>query len=334
MSGVGHGDQLLSVVVPVFNESEVLPTFHARLVATLEKLGLRSEVLYVNDGSSDRSLEVMTELRNRDSRVGLINLSRNFGKELAMTAGLDQATGDAVVIIDSDLQDPPELIEEFIRQWRAGFDVVYGKRTSRAGESALKKATAFLFYRLIQKMSRVKIPVDTGDFRLMSRRAVEALRKVRETHRFMKGLFAWIGYPAVAVPYERDGRFAGDHQFNYWKLWNFAIEGVTSFTTAPLKMAMYMGLAVAGYAFIYGAIIIYKTLVYGSSVAGYPSLMVVVLFLGGIQLVGLGIIGEYLGRMFDETKNRPLYLVQDYLPPNNSRPALHAVYNSEIAGRS
>jgi polyisoprenyl-phosphate glycosyltransferase len=333
MSGVGH-DQLLSVVVPVFNESEVLPTFHARLVATLDKIGMRSEVLYVNDGSSDRSLEVMASLRHADARVGLINLSRNFGKELAMTAGLDQAAGDAVVIIDSDLQDPPELIEEFVKQWRAGFDVVYGKRTSRAGESALKKATAFLFYRLIQKMSRVKIPVDTGDFRLMSRRAVDALRKVRETHRFMKGLFAWIGYPAVAVPYQRDGRFAGTTSFNYWKLWNFAIEGVTSFTTAPLKMAMYMGLAVAGYAFIYAVVIIYKTLVYGSAVAGYPSLMVVVLFLGGIQLVGLGIIGEYLGRMFDETKNRPLYLVQDYLPPDHGRPALRAVYDSEIASRS
>lgn len=331
---VGHGDQLLSVVVPVFNESEVLPTFHARLVAVLDKIGMRSEVLYVNDGSSDRSFEVMTELRNRDARVGLINLSRNFGKELAMTAGLDQAAGDAVVVIDSDLQDPPELIEEFVKQWRAGYDVAYGKRTTRDGESALKKATAFMFYRLIQKMSRVKIPVDTGDFRLMSRRAVDALRKVRETNRFMKGLFAWIGYRAIAVPYQRDRRFAGTTSFNYWKLWNFAIEGVTSFTTAPLKMAMYMGLAVAGYAFVYGAIIIYKTLVYGSSVAGYPSLMVVVLFLGGIQLVGLGIIGEYLGRMFDETKNRPLYLVQDYLPPDNGRPALRAVFDSEIASRS
>jgi glycosyltransferase involved in cell wall biosynthesis len=327
-------NQLLSVVVPVYNESEVLPEFHERLAAVLDKLDLRSEILYINDGSSDSSLEVIGRLRERDARVGLINLSRNFGKELAMTAGFDQAQGDAVVVIDSDLQDPPELIVEFIRQWRAGFDVIYGKRTTRDGESAVKKVTAFMFYRVIQMISRVKIPVDTGDYRLMSRRAVDALLKLREQHRFMKGLFAWIGYKTCAVEYQRDARFAGTSSFNYWKLWNFALEGVTSFTTAPLKIATYLGLAVALYAFIYGAIIIYKTLVFGSSVAGYPSLMVVVLFLGGIQLVGIGIIGEYLGRMFDESKRRPLYLVQDFLPPDTSRPVLRAVYDSELAGRS
>jgi polyisoprenyl-phosphate glycosyltransferase len=334
MSNANCSDQLLSVVVPVFNESAVLPRFHERLAAVLDKLDLRSEILYVNDGSSDHSLEVIAKLHEGDARVGLINLSRNFGKELAMTAGFDQASGDAVVVIDSDLQDPPELIVEFVRHWRAGYDVIYGKRTTRDGESALKKATAFMFYRVIQSVSRVKIPVDTGDFRLMSRRAADALRKLREQHRFMKGLFAWIGYKTYAVEYQRDARFAGKSSFNYWKLWNFALEGVTSFTTAPLKLATYLGLAVATSAFVYGAIIIYKTLVYGNPVAGYPSLMVVVLFLGGIQLVGLGIIGEYLGRMFDESKNRPLYLVQDYFPPETSRPALRTVYDSELAGRS
>ncbi|MBC7984884.1 MAG: glycosyltransferase family 2 protein [Candidatus Obscuribacterales bacterium] len=318
MNTVTNPTQLLSIVVPVYNESAVLNAFHERLAATLNRLDLPAEVLYVNDGSTDETLAVLFSLREQDKRVGLINLSRNFGKELAMTAGFDRSSGDAVVVIDADLQDPPELISEFVREWRAGYDVVYGKRTSREGETVLKKVTAFLFYRLIQKVSRVKIPIDTGDFRLMSRRAVDALNKIREQHRFMKGLFAWIGYREKAVPYQRDQRFAGQSSFNYWKLWNFALEGVTSFTTAPLKFATYMGLVIAAGAFVYGTIIVYKTLVYGNPVAGYPSIMVVVLFLGGIQLVGLGIVGEYLGRMFDETKQRPLYLIQDYLEPESS----------------
>ncbi len=307
--------QLLSVIVPVYNEADGIQEFHARLAAVFDKLDLRCEVVYVNDGSSDASIDKLQELRDQDARVGLIDLSRNFGKELAMTAGFDLARGDAVVIIDADLQDPPELIPEFVREWRAGYDVVYGQRITRQGETALKKATAFLFYRLIQSVSRVRIPVDTGDFRLMSRRAVEALKRLREQHRFMKGLFAWIGYKAKAVRYQRDARHAGTTSFNYWKLWNFAIEGLTSFTTAPLKLGTYLGFFVALSSMVYGLYIVYKTLVHGSDVAGYPSLMVVMLFLGGVQLMGLGIIGEYLGRMFDETKQRPLYLIQQYLPP-------------------
>jgi len=307
--------ELLTVIVPVFNESAVLETFHERLCGVLDRLELRSQVLYVNDGSSDDSLSKLMALRVRDPRVGLINLSRNFGKEIAMAAGLDQAHGDAVVIIDADLQDPPELIVDFVAEWRAGYDVVYGQRAARDGETATKKATAYLFYRLIERISRVKIPVDTGDFRLLSKRAVEALRQLREQHRFMKGLFAWIGYPTKGVRYQRDPRFAGQTKFNYWKLWNFAIEGVTSFTIAPLKIATYMGLLVACGAFLYGVTIVYRTLAYGNPVAGYPSLMVVILFLGGVQLMGMGIIGEYLGRMFDETKRRPLYIIQDALAP-------------------
>lgn len=306
---------LLSVVVPAFNESDSLLEFHERLSAVLNGLALRSEVIYVNDGSRDNTLEILLRIRERDARVGVVNLSRNFGKELAMTAGLDTADGDAVVLIDADLQDPPELIASFVEKWRAGYDVVYGKRMSRYGETVLKKVTAFLFYRLLQQVSRVRIPVDTGDFRLMSRRAVDALRTLRERHRFMKGLFAWIGFKSCDVPYERDKRFAGNTSFNYWKLWNFAIDGLTSFSTAPLKVATYLGLTIATGAFVYGLVTIYKTLIYGNDVAGYPSLMVVILFLGGVQLVGLGIIGEYLGRMFDETKQRPLYLVQDLLRP-------------------
>lgn len=306
--------ELLSVVVPAFNEAAVLPHFHDRLSAVLQELPLRAEIVYVNDGSVDATLDVMRTLAAHDGRVALVNLSRNFGKEIALTAGLDHARGEVVVVIDADLQDPPELIAELVRRWREGYDVVYAKRTSREGESGLKKLTAFAFYRLIQRAGKVRIPQDTGDFRLLSRRAVVALGKLREQHRFMKGLFTWIGYPQVAVPYRRERRYAGDTKWNYWRLWNFALEGITSFTTAPLKLATYFGLVTALAAFAYAAIVVYKTLVFGDPVRGYPSLMVVVLFLGGVQLITIGILGEYIGRMFDETKNRPLYLVEEYRP--------------------
>jgi glycosyltransferase involved in cell wall biosynthesis len=312
--------ELLSVVVPAFNEAEVLPSFHARLSAVLQGLPLRVEIVYVNDGSSDTTLDVMRKLAGKDRCVAIVNLSRNFGKEIALTAGLDHARGDAVVVIDADLQDPPELITELIRRWRDGYDVVYAKRTARDGESGLKKFTAFAFYRLIQRVSHVRIPQDTGDFRLLSRRAILALGKLREQHRFMKGLFAWIGYPQVAVPYRREQRYAGKTKWNYGRLWNLALEGITSFTTAPLKLATYLGLVTALAAFVYAAIIVYKTLMFGDPVRGYPSLMVVVLFLGGVQLITIGILGEYIGRMFDETKNRPLYLVEEYHPATDTQP--------------
>jgi len=313
---MGAHQQLLSVIVPVFNEEAVLMAFHQRLGAVLDGLNLAAEVIYVNDGSTDDSLSCLLALRLSDTRVGITNLSRNFGKEIAMSAGLDAASGDAVVIIDADLQDPPELIPRFVDEWRAGFDVVYGTRTSRAGESALKKITARLFYRLSRRISGVKMPVDTGDFRLLSRRAVRSLRKLREQHRFMKGLFTWIGFNTTSVRYRRDPRHGGYTKFNFWKLWNFALEGITSFTTAPLKIASYLGLLVAASAFLYGAVVLVRTMVYGNAVPGYPSLLIVTLFLGGVQLVALGVIGEYLGRMFDETKHRPLYLVQDFYEPS------------------
>jgi len=312
-SGAGS-DFLLSVVVPVYNEEAVLGEFHRRLSAVLDGIAARAEIVYVNDGSSDYSLVKLQELQASDARVAILDLSRNFGKEIAMTAGLDHARGDAVIIIDADLQDPPELIPEMIGQWRHGFDVVYAQRRSRAGESALKKTTASLFYRLMQRISRVQIPVDTGDFRLLSRRAVDALAGLRERHRFMKGLFAWIGYPQKAIHYDRDPRHDGESKWSYLALWNFALEGITSFSTLPLKVATYLGMFTALGAFLYGLFIILDTLIYGNPVAGYPSLLVVILFLGGIQLMALGVIGEYLGRMFDETKGRPLYLVKDYLP--------------------
>lgn len=305
---------LISVVVPAHNEEEVLPEFHRRLTAVFDPLPYHLEVVYVNDGSSDNTVFVINDLKSRDPRIALVDLSRNFGKEIALTAGLDHASGDAVVVIDADLQDPPELIPELIRHWHEGADVAYAKRTRREGESWFKKLTAAVFYRLIGRVSRVQIPADTGDFRLLSHRAMEAVGRLHEHHRFMKGLFAWIGYRQVAVPYCRDPRFAGKTKWNYWKLWNFALEGITSFTTAPLKIATYLGLMVSVAAFIYAAIIIYKTLVFGDDVRGYPSLMVVVLFLGGVQLAALGVIGEYLGRMFDETKNRPLYLLNKLVP--------------------
>lgn len=306
------GAIVLSVVVPVYNEQEVLPEFHRRLSGVLDSLPIIAEIVYVNDGSRDLTLEQLRQLKDLDGRVTLIDLSRNFGKEIAMTAGLDHAMGEAVVIIDADLQDPPELIPKLLEEWKQGHDVVYAKRNSRAGETSLKKSSAYMFYRIIQGMSRVSIPEDTGDFRLLSRRALEALKKVREQHRFMKGLFAWIGFSQKAVVYNRDERFAGETKWNYWKLLNFAIEGITSFTIAPLKIATYVGLVIAIGAFFYAGFIVFKTVVYGNPVAGYPSLMVVVLFLGGVQLFSIGILGEYVGRMFDETKNRPLYVLNSY----------------------
>jgi glycosyltransferase involved in cell wall biosynthesis len=239
-----------------------------------------------------------------------------------MTAGLDHATGTAAVIIDADLQDPPELIPELVKYRLEGFDVVYAKRISRKGESFFKRATSHFFYRLMQMVGRIKIPEDTGDFRLLSRRAVDSLKQVREQHRFMKGLFSWIGYPQKEVPYHRDSRRVGQTKWNYWKLWNLALEGITSFTIAPLKVATYLGLVTALGAFSYGLFIISRTLIFGNPVAGYPSLMVAILFLGGIQLLTIGIIGEYLGRVFNETKQRPLYFLNSYQPSNSHKTPL------------
>jgi polyisoprenyl-phosphate glycosyltransferase len=305
--------QLISIIVPAYNEEAVIPEFYRRVRKAVEQLPYDFRLIFVDDGSKDNTEGIISRLHLEDDSVELITLSRNFGKEIAMTAGLDYAKGDAVVIIDADLQDPPELIESLIEKWRSGYDVVYAKRVSRDGETLFKKLTARLFYKVVGLVSHVEIPPDAGDFRLLSRRAVDALQALRERHRFMKGLFAWIGYPQVAVPYHRNPRFAGSTKWNYWRLWNFALEGITSFSIAPLKLATYLGLGVAVFSFTFGAWMILDTLLRGNPVPGYPSLMVVVLFLGGVQLIALGIIGEYLGRMFDETKNRPLYLVYRHL---------------------
>jgi len=304
----------LTVVIAAFNEQAALPAMHARLSKVLDALSLESRVLYVDDGSRDRTWAVLEGLAAQDPRVSLLRLSRNFGKELALTAGLDLVDSDAAVVLDADGQDPPELLPTFVARWREGFDVVYGTRVSRAGESWLKRTTAKAFYRVIQRLSNTEIPADAGDFRLMSRRVLDALKGLRERQRFMKGLFAWVGYPQVSIPYQREARLAGVSKFNYWRLWNFALEGITSFSTAPLRAATYVGLTTAALAFAYGAWIIAKTLLWGDPVQGWPTMMAVVLFLGGVQLMALGVIGEYLGRLYVETKQRPLYLVQEWRP--------------------
>ncbi len=300
-----------SVVIPVYNEAAGIAEFHARLSAVMARLG-RWEAIYVNDGSTDASLAALQELARRHPEIALLNLARNFGKEIALTAGLDHATGEATIVIDADLQDPPELIEALAAEWRAGYDVVYAQRRARAGETWLKIATAGAFYDVMQRVGHVRIPRDTGDFRLMSRRVVQAVTLLREQHRFMKGLFTWVGFPSKAVLYDRAPRHAGTSKWTYWKLWNLALEGVTSFTVVPLRVATYVGLGVAVLAMVYGTIVLLKALFFGNPVAGYPSLMSVVLFLGGIQLMTMGIIGEYLGRVFNETKKRPLYIVERF----------------------
>ena len=302
---------LVSIVVPAYNEEAVILDFIRRLSAVRRILSVPSEVIFVNDGSRDATLAMLRALKAADPTIGIVDLSRNFGKEIALTAGLDHTRGDIVVVIDADLQDPPELIPKMIELWQQEeVDVVYGQRISRAGESTLKKASAHAFYRVIHALGGRAIPVDTGDFRILSRRAVDALAGLRERHRFMKGLFAWIGYRQVPILYERDARFAGISKWNYWRLWNFSLEGITSFTIAPLKISTYLGLITAALALLYGSYMMVRTIFFGNPVPGYPSLLVIILFLGGVQLIFLGIIGEYLGRMFDEVKQRPIYIVK------------------------
>ena len=310
----------LSLVVPVFNEEGVIDAFCARVIPTLEQISPDWEIVFVNDGSRDGTVAAVARQHQAEPRIALVSLSRNFGKEIAMTAGLDAARGEAVVIIDVDLQDPPEVIPELVAKWREGNDVVFARRLEREGETFLKRLTAYGFYRALNAIADRPIPADVGDFRLMSRRAVDALLRLRERHRFMKGLYSWIGFRQAEVPYVRAPRAAGTSKFNYWRLWNFSIEGFTSFSIRPLQAASYFGFAIAVLSVIYGTFMIIRTLLYGNPVAGYPSLLVVVLFLGGVQLISLGVIGEYLGRVFNETKQRPLYLVADLLPSRYTAP--------------
>ena len=307
--------QSLTIVIAAYNEEAALPVFHPRLMKVLDGMDLPARVLYVDDGSRDGTWAQLTAVAAAEPRVGLIRLARNFGKELALTAGLDHVDSDAAVVLDADGQDPPELIPALVAKWREGYDVVYGTRTRRDGETWLKRFSAAAFYRVMTWLSRTDIPRDTGDFRLMSRPVLDALRGLRERQRFMKGLFTWVGFRQVSFPYERESRMAGRTSFNYWKLWNLALEGITSFSTVPLRLATYLGVFTALAAFGWGLWIIIRTLVWDDPVQGWPSLMTVVLFLGGLQLVALGIIGEYLGRLYMEAKQRPLYLIREMHGP-------------------
>lgn len=312
--------KVISIIIPMYNEEESLPYLYNRLFQLGEVLvNYKLEFLFVNDGSSDKSLEMVKELRTGDDRVCYLSLSRNFGKEVAMGAAFDYVTGDAVVIIDADLQDPPELIIDMVKYYEEGYDDVYAKRRSRDGETWLKKATSKNFYRLLQFVSHVPIQKDTGDFRLLSRRAVEALKTFPEKQRYTKGLFSLIGFKKIAIEFDRDPRIAGNTKWNYFKLIELAIEGVTSFTLAPLRISTYVGLLTSICAMIYATFIFIKTVIYGIDVPGYASLMCIVLFLGGVQLLCLGVIGEYLGRIFVEVKSRPLYFVDEYSGGVNSK---------------
>ncbi len=319
-------NERLTLVIAAHNEAQALPLLHPRLRAVLDGLpDLECRVLYVDDGSTDHTWQVMQTLAADDASVGLLRLSRNFGKEAAVTAGLDFVDAGAVMLLDADGQDPPELIPEFVALWRQGYDNIYGTRLERDGESWFRRTTAAAFYRVVRRLSKTPIPADTGDFRLLSPRAVQALGQLRERHRFMKGLFGWVGFRRKALPYHRHARMVGSSKFGFWKLWNFALEGITSFSTAPLRAATYLGLVTASFAFVFGMWVIVKAALYGDRVAGYPTMMSVILFLGGVQLIALGLIGEYLGRLYEESKQRPLYLVDTWHAPSVADSALHPI---------
>ncbi len=302
---------LLSIVCPAFNEEASIAALFSAVHRVLSGNGQPFEVVFVNDGSGDSTLAAMREVRARHPNTTIVDLSRNFGKEIAMTAGLDHARGDAVVIIDADLQHPPETIPAMLEGWREGHEVVYGRRRNRSADGWLRRRTTRLFYGFLRRFGDVAIPEDAGDFRLLSRKAVDAVIALREHHRFMKGVFVWVGFSTKAVWFDVAPRAEGASSFNFWRLWNFSLEGITSHTLAPLKASTYVGLVVASFSFLYGAYIIAKTMLLGDPVPGFPTLVTVVLFLGGVQLIVLGVIGEYLGRIFVETKQRPLYFTNE-----------------------
>ena len=301
----------ISVVVPAYNEESNLEYLLERLELVLKSLNTTYEIVFVNDGSKDNTLKRLIEYHDRNPAIKIIDLSRNFGKEIALTAGLKYANGAAVIPIDADLQDPPELIAKLVAKWREGYDVVYATRRSRSGESWLKRLTAFMFYGTISKMSKVSIPVNTGDFRLLDRRVVDAIAQMPERTRFMKGMFAWVGFKQTSILFDREPRFDGQTSWNYWKLWNFALDGIASFSSLPLKVWSYIGLVISFFALLYAAFLLILTVITGSDVPGYASLIISILFLGGIQLISLGVLGEYLGRIYQEVKQRPLYFVRE-----------------------
>jgi polyisoprenyl-phosphate glycosyltransferase len=301
----------LSVIVPVFNEESTLDSFFDRVLPLLEQTTPDYEIVCVNDGSSDRSLAALVRAHLACSRIKILDLSRNFGKEAALTAGLEYVSGDAVIPLDADLQDPPELIPQLVAKWREGYDMVVALREDRRSDSFAKRSSANLFYRVLARTSEVSIPSNAGDFRLLDRRVVEALKRFPERNRFMKGVFAWLGFRQASVAYARPARVAGMSKWRYWQLWNLALDGILSFSTLPLRIWTYVGLLASLAAFCYLSWIVAQTLMYGVQVPGYASIVVLLLFFSGVNMIGLGIIGEYLGRVFIEVKRRPLYLVRD-----------------------
>ena len=305
--------KMITILIPCFNEEDGLDILYERLQNIISKLDrYEFQILLVNDGSRDNTLAKMKELHVKDSKVSYLSLSRNFGKENAMLAGLDYAEGDAVILMDADLQDPPELIPQMLEEWEKGYDDVYARRLSRTGETWIKKTTAYWYYRILQKFADIDIPADVGDFRLLDRQAADALCSLREKQRYTKGLFSWIGYNKKELLFERDPRAVGSSKMNFLKLLGLAIDGITSFSVAPLRLASILGVLISTVAFVYLLFVVIKTLLYGDPVAGYPSMISIILFMGGIQLVVLGIIGEYVGRIFYEAKGRPDYLVSEY----------------------
>lgn len=300
----------VSIIAPVYNEEPVLPELYRRVREVMDGAGESWELLLVNDGSRDRSAEIIAELHQADARVKGISFSRNFGFQEAVTAGLDYAAGDAVILTDADLQDPPEVIPEMLAKWREGYDVVYGVRTEREGETWFKLVTAKLFYRLIHRITSVNIPLDTGDFRLMDRRVVNALRSMRERNRFLRGMVPWVGYRQTGVHFKREPRYAGEAKYNsFRRMFKFAMNAITSFSYLPLQLATYLGFIMAGVSGLAILIVIFLRLFFSQELTGQATTLVAVLFLGAVQLISLGIIGEYLGRIYDEVKGRPLYLV-------------------------
>ena len=300
----------ISIVCPFYNEEDMVNVFMKEIFTVLQSINRTFEIVCVNDGSSDNTLKKLLEEQGTRENIKIINFSRNFGKEAALTAGLDYALGDAIIPIDADLQDPPGLIKEFILKWDEGYDVVLAKRMDRSTDNFLKRVTAQLFYKVHNMISHTKIPENVGDYRLMTRKVIDAIQELPENQRFMKGIFAWVGFNSAVVEYKRDERRAGNTSFNGWKLWNFALDGITSFSTSPLRVWLYLGVFVSTISFCYGNFIILRTLVLGVDVPGYASLLTTILFLGGIQLIGIGVIGEYIGRLYLESKKRPLYIVE------------------------
>ena len=302
----------VSIVCPMYCEGDSVGLFFARLLPILQSLEESFEIVCVDDGSTDETLALLKAHQKNEPRLRVLELSRNFGKEAALTCGIDYARGDAVIPIDADLQDPPELIPELVSTWRKGFEVVLAQRTNRDADSLPKRKTAEWFYRLNNAISDNPIPANVGDFRLMDRKVVDALKRLPERQRFMKGLFAWVGFKQAIVPYMRESRVAGVGKFRWWQLWNFALEGLFSFSTAPLRIWVYLGTFIATSSFLYAAFIVGRTLWLGRDIPGYASLITAVLFLGGIQLVGLGVLGEYIGRIYGEVKGRPVYHSRDF----------------------